>query len=456
MIDRARFLGLALAVLAFLAPPSARADSRPLQIRYEGTLDLEAHFHRPGETKPYHSEARWSWDGKDRCRLDWMLWEEGDTSRVPESYLVAGGRVFYRPDPGSRWRLSGGTRAPMELLEAEAGVPAALLRDAATHLGPGHPSLVIRHGRLEEVVLLRAHPRLGDVRDSVIYTFDRKEAVPSEMLLVLHERDQQWRLRQRRVEWKETAAADSLFQAPDSFDAPQPTGEDEKMAAEPRIVDLAPHVFAAEMEDIGSRSLIVEFADHLAVIEFAVGSANGERLADAARKRWPGKPIRYALFSHYHPHYAGGVRAMIAEGATVIAPAGNEAFVRGMAALPFTVEPDRLARSPKPLVVRTFTDSLELKDSTNRLVAYNYGAPSNHTDDFVIFWLPQARMLFETELGWVTVDGKLHASRRAVPLLKWIDERHLDVDRIVQSWPMRGEPGVVSRAELNALAAPKR
>jgi hypothetical protein len=455
MIDRARSARLTIAVLALLAPSFARADSRPLQIRYEGTLDLEAHFHHPGETKAYHSEERWYWDGKDRCRVEWTLWQEGDSSRVPESYLVAGERLFYRPDPGSRWRLSGGARAPLELLEAEAGVPAALLRDAATRLG-GNPSLVVRHGRLEQLVVVRAHPRLGDVRDSVVYAFDRKEAVPSEMLLVLHERDQQWRLHQHRVDWREAAAPDSLFQAPDSFDPPRATEEDEKMTGEPRIVELEPHVFGAEMEDIDSRSLIVEFADHLALIECAIGSLNGERLADAARKRWPGKPIRYALFSHYHPSYAGGLRAMIAEGATVIAPAGLETFVRGIAALPFTVEPDRLAKSPKPLVIRTFTDSLVIEDSMNRLVAYNYGARSNHSDDFAVFWLPRAKMLFETELGWVTVDGKLRASRRAAALLKWIDEKHLDVDRIVQSWPMRGNIGTMPRSELQALAGPTK
>src|SRR5689334_3224096 len=47
MIDRARAFRLAVAVLALLAPSSAGAGSKPLQIRYEGTLDLEAHFHRP-------------------------------------------------------------------------------------------------------------------------------------------------------------------------------------------------------------------------------------------------------------------------------------------------------------------------------------------------------------------------------------------------------------------------
>jgi len=440
-------------VLLLLIPTSVPAATRPIRIHYEGTLEYEAHYRKPGETRAYHSDARWAWDGKDRCRLDITVSGQGDTTAQPETFLLLGERLFHRPDPGSRWVLTGGAHRTLDLLQAEAGIPGLLLRDAATRLGPGQPSLTIRHGRLEQLVILRAHPRLGDIRDSVATTFDRN-GVPSEMTFVLHERDAQWRMRQHRVDWREGSLPDSLFQPPASFDPAKPSDEDSKPQGEPAIVEVAPHVFSFDMEDIDSRSLVVEFADHLAMIEFAVGSANGERMADAARKRWPGKPIRYALFSHYHPHYAGGLRAMIAEGATIVSPAGNEAFVRSLPALPFHVEPDRLARSPRPVSVRTFTDSLTLTDSLNSLVAYNYGARSNHTDDFVVFYLPKARLLFETELGWVTSDGKLRAIRRAPTLLSWIGEKHLDVDRFVQCWPMRGNAASLTRAELVALANP--
>jgi hypothetical protein len=439
--------------LARFLPVLLLLGARPIQARYEGTLDLEAHFRRPGDTRPYHSEQRYAWNGKDRCRVDWTLWEEGDSTRSPESYLVAGDSVFYRPDPGSRWRLSTGPKARLDRLAAEAGIPGALLRDAGTRLAADTPSLDIRRGRLERLALLRAHPRLGDARDSVAYTFDGKEPVPARMLLVLHERDQQWRLRQRRVEWKEAAVPESLLRSPAAF---EPGDAVETMTAEPKIVEIAPGVFAAEMEDIDSRSLIVEFADHLAVIEVALASRNGERLVDAAKRRWPSKPIRYALFSHYHPHYAGGLRAMIAEGATIVAPAGNEAFVRGVAALPFTKEPDRLAKNPRPLSLQTFSDRYELSDASNEIVAINYGSRSNHTDDFVVFWLPRSRVLFETELGWVMAGDKVRASRRAAPLLQWIDEQHLDVQRLVQSWPMRGNVPTMSRAELAALVNPPK
>jgi hypothetical protein len=287
------------------------------------------------------------------------------------------------------------------------------------------------------------------VHDSIAYTWGDGDVVPRELRMVLHERDDQWRMTEHLVSWSSQAPAESLLQAPAEFDPPSATPD--TLVAEPVIVALAPGIWSVDMEDIDSRSLIVEFADHLAVLEFAVGSANGERLADAARKRWPGKPIRYAFFSHYHPHYAGGLRAMIAEGATVVTTPGNDAFVRKIAALPFTISPDRLARSPRPLAILTFPDSTELADSTNQLVALNYGNRSQHTDEFVVFWFPRAKLLFETELGWVRDDGKLRAIRRAGPLLAWLADQKMDVQRFVQSWPMRGNAAELSRAELDSL-----
>jgi hypothetical protein len=130
---------------------------------------------------------------------------------------------------------------------------------------------------------------------------------------------------------------------------------------------------------------------------------------------------------------------------------GNEALVRQIAAYSFRLRPDRLARSPRPLSLRTFDTRFELADATQRLVAVNIGERSQHTAEFAVFWLPQARLLFETELGWVTVNGTLRASRRAAKLLATVDEEHLDVDRFVQSWPMRGNRAELSRTELTAM-----
>ena len=441
--------------LSYQAGAAPSPASRPAtRIDYEGQLFFEADFRRPGEVHVFHSRQSYVTDGGRRARLDWTTWQDGDTLIEPETYLLLADSVYHRDTPQQPWRrLAGHPREQAQVL-ACAGLPGPLQRVAGSFRDP-LVKLRFAGGRLVRYTRLQAHPRLGDVRDSVAFVYSKTGRVPDSMSIAVYWRDENWRLTQHRVDWSSSPIADSLLAVPDSV-APGPPREMygmmiDTLSTAPVLAEIAPGVWSADVNDVGSRSLIVEFADHLAVVEVATGSANGERIADAARRQWPGKPIRFALFSHHHPHYVGGIRAMIAEGATVITTPGNEALVRSLAARPFHTRPDRLALHPLPPRIVTFSDRYELSDSTNSLVAINYGNRSNHTDEFVVFWLPRQMLLFESSIGWVRVNGAVRPSRRVKPLLAWLDEQKIGVDRIVQSWPMRDNEAVVTRALLDSL-----
>ena len=470
---------LAVQLDAALARSPAPEPGRCIEARYEGVLQLEAHFRRPGEKRPYRSRQRFLANGRGVVRLDWTTWVEGDSIGAPESWLLVGPTVLFRRDPGSPWREVGAHEKEQAIAQVTAGLPWEVARRIRTRLsiassparvtgGGASGTWYLAEGSTKEVgaLVLRPvdasvvsylvtwpHTRLGDVRDGVGYTYGEPGVVPTELRQIVHERDMQWAMTERRVSFRTDAPEESLLAAPAAFDPPETA---ESMLAEPRIDPLAPGVWSLDMEDLDTRSLVVEFADRLAVIEAAVGSDNGERIVDAARRRWPSKPVRHFLYSHYHPHYAGGVRAFIAEGATVVTTTGNEQFVRQAAERAFTLKPDRLARARRPLSLQTFASRFEIADSTNRLVAVNIGVRSDHTDEFVIFWLPRQRLLFQSEQGWVTVDGKVRASRRAERFVKTLDEEKIVADRLVQSWPMRGNRAEVARAELDSLIAARR
>ena len=459
------FWVISIAVIVWLVPSSLRARLAPdpgakatagskhglpretvLEIVNQGSVRLEGHYAHPGDVMRFESMRRFLADGKGALRLEWTTWAEGDSERIPETILLARGRVYDQERPGAPWDELVGSAAERARLQVLSGFPTVLAENGARF---GIQVERAKNGRVVAGRARRSHPRLGDVVDSVAYRYG-ETAAPVASVLRIHERDQAWTIEELRVSSREVALPDSLFLPP--REVTRAAIDPDSLSGQAVIGPaLAPGVFAVDMDDVDSRSLVVEFADHLAVIEAAVSSANGERLVDTIKQRWPSKPIRYALVSHHHPHYVGGLRALIAEGATVVTTPGNEALVRQIAAYPFRLRPDRLARSPRPLSLQTFDKRYELSDPTNRIVAVNIGDRSQHTAEFVVFWLPQARLLFETEQGWVTVNGTVRASRRAAKLLATLDEEHLDVDRLVQSWPRRGSQAEMTRADLAAM-----
>jgi glyoxylase-like metal-dependent hydrolase (beta-lactamase superfamily II) len=451
-------LGLVLLTAATAAagpfdPPRPPA----VAITYEGTVWLEAHFRRPGECHEYRSRQVFRTDGRGDARLDWFTWQPADTAPPePETILVFDHRVFHRDAPGTPWVEYSGAAARNARFQAWAGLP-AILTGARRGLGgvaePQHWSR--SDGRLLGYTRRKAHPRLGDVCDSVAYAWDGRADAPESVATALYLRDENWRARHARTSCVTGAQPDSLFAVPVGT-APAVPDEDGALGPVRSPVERAPGIWSFDLDDIDSRTVVAEFADHVAVIESAVGSDNGERLVDAIRIRWPAKPIRYALFSHHHPHYTGGLRAFIDAGATVVTTPGNDSLVHAIAARRFSLAPDRLARHLRPVRVVTYADSLTLGDATNRVVLYDYGARSQHADEFTVFWFPRQRLLFESELGWGTAGGAPRASRRAKALLAWAAARHLDVETVLQGWPERDTEAAMSRATLDSLVAARK
>jgi hypothetical protein len=440
---------------ALRSAPRAAAG-RCFATLYQGSLQLYGHYARPGDSHRFGSIQRFMANSRGAIRLDWTTWGDGDTSRVPETFLLANGVVYHREAPNASWETLQGEPEAIARMHLLAGYPWEFLRDPRAHPSD---SLEVAPGSGLPAVLVRthAHPRLGDVRDEVRFDFatDKRlpagvrDSLPALLSLRMYERDQDWWLLSRLVSHRDAADSESLLAPPG---VPRPTpAESDRLERIPDPRRVADGIWSLDMEDLDSRSLVAEFEDHVAVIEAAVSSANGERIVDAVKRKWPHKPIRYFLFSHHHPHYTGGLRAFIAEQALIVTTRGNQEFIGQVHRYPFTLVPDRQARVDEPLRQDTFTGRYELQDRTNHLIALDIGARSDHTDEFVVFWFPRQRLVFETEQGWVTVDGKLRASRRAEKFMKTLAEEGIEPDRLIQSWPMRGNRAELTRAELDSL-----
>ena len=146
-------------------------------------------------------------------------------------------------------------------------------------------------------------------------------------------------------------------------------------AATPPATPGAPQTLPNDAQEIAKgvwfvtgtthHSLVVEFSDHLMVIE----APNSERVAAVwarAKELRPNKPITTLLVTHHHGDHTGGVRDAVARGVTeIIAHESNVAYLNDVLKRPHTINPDMLAKQPNanPVKITSIGDTGVVKDS---------------------------------------------------------------------------------------------
>src|SRR5262249_53168036 len=117
-------------------------------------------------------------------------------------------------------------------------------------------------------------------------------------------------------------------------------------------------------------SVLVEMKDHLIMVEAPLNEDRAAAIVAEARKLVPAKPIRYVINSHHHFDHAGGLRAFVAEGATVITQDVNRAYLARVLAAPATVRPDAQSRSGRQPVVEGVGERRTLTDGSRTVEIY--------------------------------------------------------------------------------------
>ena len=185
-------------------------------------------------------------------------------------------------------------------------------------------------------------------------------------------------------------------------------------------------------------SVLVEFSDHLTLIETPQNDTRALAVIAKARELRPGKPLTEVVNTHHHFDHSGGIRAAVSEGLTVITQKANAAFYQEAVGRSHTIAPDALAKNPKPLKIETVDEELVLKDATMTVNLYHI-AGSPHADTLLMAYFPRERLLVEAD---VYSPGAAVAPF-AANLLENIKKHNLRVDRIL---PIHGK--IVPYSEL--------
>ena len=175
-------------------------------------------------------------------------------------------------------------------------------------------------------------------------------------------------------------------------------------------------------------SVIVEFKDHIMMLEAGQSEARGLAYIAEAKKLIPNKPIRYVMNTHPHSDHTGGLPALVAEGATIVTQRNNQEFLEKALNTPRTLLNDTLARNPRKARVEAVSEKKVYSDGARTVDIYHV-APVPHSNGLLIAYIPREKILFQGDFS-LPAEGQ-PANDHVKALVPIVERLKLDFDRYI-------------------------
>jgi hypothetical protein len=157
----------------------------------------------------------------------------------------------------------------------------------------------------------------------------------------------------------------------------------------------------------------------------------GEEILQILKEKFPGKPLKYVLSTHWHPHSISSVVPFISRGITVVASPKNyevlKTFVDSVALIKY-----------RKNILLVEKDSLVIKGKGNEIIAYKFSQedyPHVPTEEFVYYHLPKYNIFHSScmyqRLGGRKVRGKEMISTRVEDLTAFLNNKNISPDYLI-------------------------
>src|SRR5260370_11049677 len=134
-----------------------------------------------------------------------------------------------------------------------------------------------------------------------------------------------------------------------------------------KLVDVAPNV--SQTQGGTHNTPFIATSSYLIAVEAPNDDGQAIQSIDMAKKKYPGKPIRYLILTHHHVDHVGGMRTYAAEGATIVMAKEDGDYFRKALARPETLNPAAPKNAFTPKVVEV-DGKWSVKDGGREVDAY--------------------------------------------------------------------------------------
>ncbi len=192
-------------------------------------------------------------------------------------------------------------------------------------------------------------------------------------------------------------------------------------------------------------SVAIEMQDHVILVESPLYDTRAAVVLAEVKRLVPGKPIRFVISSHHHFDHAGGLRAAVADGATLLTSDSAMPFFQKAFATPNRIAPDLLTQSGKAAKVEGYTSKRILTDG-RRTVELHAITDNVHASGFNMVYLPQEKLLIQADAYTPLAANAAPPAKpngNHLSLIANIERLQLKADRIL---PLHGR--IVPTTEL--------
>jgi len=212
---------------------------------------------------------------------------------------------------------------------------------------------------------------------------DEQFSIPAEFQVPLNEDQYNWGL--RLSQWFNRYLALGV-----------PFDIDQRNADTVNIVEVAPRLY--HLLGVTHNSLIIEMNDYLVIADPVLYDDRTQSILNVLRDRWPGKPVKYVIASHFHGDHIGGLRGYAAEGASLIVGDDTEEHYEDILVAPHTVYPDVLSENPVDVNIITVDDDEPYVLTDGQRVVRIYDIANRHSTGMLVPYVEDVKAIFTSDL----------------------------------------------------------
>ncbi|MEX2154172.1 MAG: MBL fold metallo-hydrolase [Gemmatimonadaceae bacterium] len=202
-------------------------------------------------------------------------------------------------------------------------------------------------------------------------------------------------------------------------------------------------------------TIAIEQSSRILLVEAPQSDARTLAAIAKARELRPGKPLDVLINTHHHFDHAGGLRAAISQGLTILTHRANKDFYEKVVyPRRHFIQQDALALNPQPLKLITVADKHVISDHLRTVEVYHVtGNP--HAGTMLVVYLPAEKILIQADMYNPPAPNAVNPVNPVFPfaanLVENLQRRGLQVERVVG---IHGRPVAFSQLQAAASRAP--